>query len=210
MPYIKEVFQPTNLQHAKDICLSPDSNDPDKFQKETDFFVEWLIAQGFVSSDLKIADFGCGVGRISRELIIKTNCNIMGFDISSVMMDQAISYINSPNFTSHVFNDWIPYNDTTKYDTVIASLVLQHSEYPIKAIEFISNIIEDTGYFILVNEGTRFVPYDVDPNGWVIWKDDGINIEKEVNQYFDLVSKHNYYTRKDKCLSVWRKKVNTY
>ena len=77
MPYIKEVFQPTNLQHAKDICLSPDSNDPDKFQKETDFFVEWLIAQGFVSSDLKIADFGCGVGRISRELIIKTNCNFL-------------------------------------------------------------------------------------------------------------------------------------
>jgi len=34
MNYIKEIFNPMDLKHAKDIVLSPDSKDPGKFEAD--------------------------------------------------------------------------------------------------------------------------------------------------------------------------------
>lgn len=205
MNYIKEIFDPVNEQHAKDICLSPDPNDPKKFQKETNFFIDFLSKNGYVSPDKNIADFGCGVGRVSKQLIEQLNCSVVGFDISKKMIHAAINYVENDNFDFYHYGMNVENKCKLKFDTVIASLVLQHSEHPIYDINFINDIMKPNGIFVLVNEKERFVPTEI-VRGAVKWHDDGIVIVDEVSKVFDIVGEYNYYTRPDKCLTVWRKR----
>ena len=42
MNYIKQVFNATNLDMAKDICLSKDVRYPNKFEDETQFLINFI------------------------------------------------------------------------------------------------------------------------------------------------------------------------
>jgi 2-polyprenyl-3-methyl-5-hydroxy-6-metoxy-1,4-benzoquinol methylase len=205
MNYIKEIFDPVNEQHAKDICLSPDRNDPKKFQRETDFLIKFLHDNGYATPEKDIADFGCGVGRVSKQLIEQLKCKVVGFDISKKMIHAAINYIENDDFDFYHYGVNVENKCKIKFDTVIASLVLQHSEHPIYDINFIDSIMKPNGVLVLVNEKERYVPTEI-VDGAVKWHDDGIVIVDEVSKVFDLVGEYNYYTRPDKCLTVWRKR----
>lgn len=205
MTYIKEIFDPVNIEHAKDICLSPDSHDIKKFEKETNFLIKFLKDNSYATPEKDIADFGCGVGRVSKQLIEQLNCKVVGFDISKKMLHMAINYIENDDFDFFHYGIGVENKCKLKFDTVIASLVLQHSEHPIYDINFINSVLKTDGIFVLVNEKERYVPVEV-VNGAVRWHDDGIKIVDEVSKVFDLVGEYNYYTRPDKCLTVWRKR----
>ena len=203
--YIKEVFNPTSLQHAKDICLTPDSSDPNKFENETRFLIDFLKEHQLISTESLVLDYGCGVGRVSKKIIDDIGCRIAGVDISESMLQLATQYISNEKFLPiHYTKDLSPHT-APKFDLVIASLVLQHAENPIESIQFIKDILKDGGIFVLVNEGTRYVPTKLDSNNYVIWHDDGINILEEVDKQFNLVGQYQYYTRTEYPLSVWKK-----
>ena len=205
MAYIKEAFYPSSIQHAMDICLTPDSSNPNKFHDETKFLVDFLADQKLVNGATQIADFGCGVGRVSKGLINTHGCNIVGFDISMPMLTAAVVYVDDARFTPQVYNTAVPYTKQGTFDLVIASLVLQHSENPIRDIRFIRTILKDKGTLVLINEKHRYVPVGVDDRSYVIWKDDGIDVFDEVSKQFSLVSEHQYYNRTDNALTLWKK-----
>ena len=69
MEYLKQVFYPKSLEHAKDICLTPDGRVPQKFTKETMFLLDFILKENLANNYSKVADFGCGVGRMSKALI---------------------------------------------------------------------------------------------------------------------------------------------
>ncbi len=202
--YIKEVFNPTSLQHAKDICLTPDFNDPNKFENETRFLINFLKEHQLINVDTLVLDYGCGVGRVSKMIIDDIGCRVAGIDISEGMLQLATQYVNNQNFLPLLYSKDLLQN-APKFDLVIASLVLQHAEVPIESIKFIKDILKDGGIFVLVNEGIRYVPTKLDSNNYVIWHNDGINILEEVGKQFDLVGQYQYYTRTDYPLSVWKK-----
>ena len=61
-----------------------------------------MLAKSYCSANHPIEnvlDYGCGIGRIAKELILKTSCKVIGVDISESMrkMDELtqISKINS-------------------------------------------------------------------------------------------------------------------
>jgi len=204
MNYISQVFTPTSLEHAKNICLTPDQSDPDKFINETNFFINF-VKENYINSNSCVADFGCGMGRVSKQLIEQIGCDVVGFDISYPMLLTAKNYINNDKF-DHIKYDKHLKTFNKKFDVVISILVLQHSEHPQEDLIFIKNILKPDGIFILVNEPKRFIPIDIE-NKQVVWYDDGIDIEKLTSDHFIPLSKNKYYNRKDNCLTIYKNKL---
>ena len=61
MNYIRETFNPIHLKHAKDIVLSPDGKDPDKFEADTQFFINFILQQHILTANSLVLDFVCGM-----------------------------------------------------------------------------------------------------------------------------------------------------
>jgi SAM-dependent methyltransferase len=205
MAYLKEAFYPKSLEHAKDICLTPDGRVPQKFTKETMFLLDFLLKENLANNYSKVADFGCGVGRMSKALIQRLGCPVTGFDISEPMLGWANEFVLSRIFTPVVYSKGFVPTEDMRYDLVMALFVLQHSEHPIEDIQFIHSILNKGGKFVLMNEEKRFVPSGIDETRNIIWNDDGINIEEEVSKKFKFIGRYDYINRYDKKLTVWEK-----
>jgi 2-polyprenyl-3-methyl-5-hydroxy-6-metoxy-1,4-benzoquinol methylase len=204
MNYIKQVFDATDLEVAKNICLSKDIRYPNKFEEETQFLINFIKEKKIINSKTRVADFGCGVGRISKEIIETFNCNIVGFDISTHMLLLADQYVENPDrFKAQKYTKEFVWKKN-KFDLFLASFVLQHSEHPERDIDFIYNNLNDEGILILVNEPERLLPIDV-KDGYAVWYDDKINITELVSNKFRNLGYFDYYKRDIKCLSLWKK-----
>jgi SAM-dependent methyltransferase len=172
MPYIKEVFDVTTFEQAKHVVLTSDPSDPKKFEKETNFLINTIAEQNILHSDSVVLDFGCGMGRIAKELINKFNCKVIGLDISASMLTFAKLY--TANLKK--FEGTHSYSTPESIDVALSILALQHSEDPAKEVDNIINTLKLGGTFVLLNEPTRYVPSEVDSNRYVVWKDDGFDI----------------------------------
>jgi len=198
MPYIHEVFLPQTIDAAKQAALSADPADPQKFEKETQFLVDFLKEKNLIPPGTQVLDFGCGMGRVSRALALE-GCAVEAVDYSPAMRHFAAWYlqgtsarvIEQPEATAHV---------------AVAAFVLQHVEYPEREVEAIASHVKPGGTLALLNEHKRFVPSGVDAQGFVIWKDDGISIPALVAEYFAPAGVFDYYKRTDKPLSLWLRK----
>lgn len=207
MSYLKEAFYPNNLQHAKEICITPNTNNPKKFEKETYAIIELLENQDLAWFNSEIADFGCGMGRVSKAIIDRFGSYVSGFDISEPMLYFATDYVLSKKFTPIVYSKELERKDyKDKFDLVLSLFVLQHSEDPKEDIRFIFEILKSEGKFIFINENKRLLPYKIDSENFVEWMDDGINIEEELKYFFNKESEHQYPNRYDIKLSIWTKK----
>jgi ubiquinone/menaquinone biosynthesis C-methylase UbiE len=180
MRYIKEVFDVVTLEQAKNVVLTDDPTNPNKFDQETKFLIDIINGQNIITPESNVLDFGCGMGRVSRELVKNFSCNVIGVDISTSMLNFAKSYVNNPA----KFTPLIRYTTPNSVDICISTFVLQHTENPKREISNIFNVIKTNGYFILVNELHRFIPDSVDNNNYIIWKDDNFNIFEEVESKF--------------------------
>jgi len=204
MNYIKQVFDATDLEMAKNICLSKDIRYPNKFEEETEFLINFIKEKKIINSKTRVADFGCGVGRISKELINAFDCSVVGFDISTHMLLLADQYVENPDrFKWQKYTKDFIWNKKS-FDVFIASFVLQHSEHPEHDINFIYNNLNDNGILILVNEPERLLPIDV-KDGYAVWYDDKINITDLISNKFKNLGYFDYYKRDIKCLSLWQK-----
>jgi 2-polyprenyl-3-methyl-5-hydroxy-6-metoxy-1,4-benzoquinol methylase len=191
MPYIKEVFDVTTLDHAKHVVLTSDPNDPNKFERETNFLVEVIAKNIQLTETTKVLDFGCGMGRVSKPLVDNFNCNVVGVDISPSMLNFARLYVRKPD----KFTATHTYDVTESIDVAISILVLQHTENPRKEIENIINVLKPGGYLVILNERIRYVPSDVTPhNGqdYIVWNDDKFDIFGEISTRLKLVNTVKY------------------
>jgi 2-polyprenyl-3-methyl-5-hydroxy-6-metoxy-1,4-benzoquinol methylase len=203
MNYIRQVFDATDLETGKQICLSKDIRYPNKFEEETQFLIEFIKQNNLINSKTKVADFGCGIGRVAKELIENFNCNVVGFDTSMHMLRLAEQYVENDNFKIQKYKREYKWNKE-RFDIFIASFVLQHSEHPKEDIDFIYENLEEQGTLVLVNEPERLLPVDI-KNGYAVWFDDKINIPELISEKFKHIGYYDYYKRDIKCLSLWEK-----
>jgi SAM-dependent methyltransferase len=192
MNYVKETFDVFNIEQAKDVVLTPDSNEPNKFIHETKFLVDKI--QSFIKPTEKmiVLDYGCGMGRVSKELIDRCDCKIFGVDISDSMLHFAKIYVDN----DLKFSPIKEYFEKEKIDLAISILCLQHAENPKKEIDVIFDALKPGGIFVLLNEYKRFVPGGVDKDGYVIWMDDGINVHEYVQNKMKEIKRINYMNKK--------------
>ena len=205
MSYLKEAFYPNDIESAKDICIIPDPKKPNKFNEETHFLIKFLNSRGLLHKRPKVLDFGCGVGRISKDLV-DLGCEVVGMDFSIPMLMAAINYVDNKYFTPLINTPVLPFVIKPEFDLVICSFVLQHTEDPVKEIKFIKSVMKGDATLVLVNEPYRLVPTGMDENRFVIWEDDKIDIDQKASEQFNLIGRFDYYNRTDKCLSLWKKK----
>lgn len=172
MSYIKEVFDVVTFDQAKHVVLTSDPNDPKKFERETTFLVDKISENLEITNDMVVLDFGCGMGRVAKELITRFDCKVIGLDISASMLTFAKLYTANLDKFQGTHN----YSTPDSVDLAISILALQHAENPQKEIDNIINTLKPNGTFVLLNESHRFVPSEIDRNNYVVWNDDGFDI----------------------------------
>lgn len=99
--YTPSVFDKDSIREAKSIILTDeDSTTEERWEKETPYVAQRAINFMEINGESLIVDFGCGIGRISRALIEKTGCSVLGVDISTSMRAQALEYVNDERFST--------------------------------------------------------------------------------------------------------------
>lgn len=200
MSYIKEVFEPTTIQHAMHICLTSDPENPNKFLEETSFFVKAISEYDIINQNTKVLDFGCGMGRISRGFVEYFGCDVIGLDANENMLKFANIFVGNPKKFSTVSE----YKEKETIDVVVACFVLQHVQDPDKEIQTIYDSLKPGGHLILLNENIRYVPDDIDKGNFIVWKDDEYNIFSELDKKFNLIDSTRYMNT-DKFIKIYKK-----
>jgi 2-polyprenyl-3-methyl-5-hydroxy-6-metoxy-1,4-benzoquinol methylase len=200
MRYIKEAFDVNTITQAMNVVLSFEADKPEKFHKETTFLVDTIQNENLITSESTVLDFGCGMGRISKELVKTFDCTVLGFDISDSMKTFATLYVSNPRKFKTIAE--MPADNSV--DVCLAVFVLQHVEHPKQEIEKIVNTLKPYGYLVLVNEDNRFIPSGVDSNGFVIWDNDKFNVFDEIEKHLTKV-KETPYINPEKNIVIYRK-----
>jgi len=129
-----------------------------------------------------VLDYGCGIGRLARELIARTGCTVLGVDIRLEMRLLAHSYVGSERFfaTSPGALQALTRNGL-KVDHAYTVWVLQHCVVPAKDIARLHACLRPEGRLYVTNGHTRCVPTDKG------WKSDGADIAALLSSRFDLL-----------------------
>ena len=161
--YDKSCFDVPDIASAKRIILTPEiglSTD-DRWERETPYLLK-LMSKLDLTSESIVLDFGCGIGRLSKALIEKYGCQVIGVDISISMRALSDVYVYSPKFFSVSPESAELFKE--RVDAVISVWTLQHVGMLEKEIDRIKNVLKPGGKLFIVNERRRFIPTD---KGWL-------------------------------------------
>ena len=131
------------------------------------------IIERFVKPESLVLDYGCGIGRLSKPLIEKLRCKVVGLDISPNMRALAASLVDSPYFfalSSEMFDEM-----RMPFDAAISVWALQHCLDLQKAIQQIRSDLQLGGNLFIVNNVTRCVPVEGGE-----WADDGLDVHEMI------------------------------
>jgi 2-polyprenyl-3-methyl-5-hydroxy-6-metoxy-1,4-benzoquinol methylase len=98
LTYNPTVFDQVDLDSARRIILTPEGSTTDlRWATETPVVRSLIERTVNPTAQMLILDFGCGVGRIAKELIARRGCSVIGVDISGTMRALATDYVASDN-----------------------------------------------------------------------------------------------------------------
>lgn len=184
-----DVFAVNSLEEAKNMVVGPlGFRDKDgkvvlfepmenRWVNETKYTIQLISEKFNFEKTSKVFDYGCGCGRLSKGLIDKFGCQIMGIDQSDSMKKIALDYVNSSQFAV-CYPEQIPQLNF-KADFCFSVFVLQHSGNPERDIELIYNSLGVGAKFFIINEDIRFVPTKE-----LGWANDGKDIKAMVTKKF--------------------------
>ena len=138
--YYPDVFTDVvNLEHAKQLILTRDGDltSEVRWEIETKFTVDTLLDSVLLDKNSVVLDYGCGVGRLSKALIERTDCAVVGVDMSEKMRELAVGYVDRPRFVTCSSDD-LRRISNTPFDCAIAAWVLQHCLAPNMDIDLIA------------------------------------------------------------------------
>lgn len=165
IPYDPKRFDVHSISEAMAIILTPeDSTTQQRWATETPYLSD-LIAHHFdLQTRHRVLDFGCGIGRISKNLIKKTGCSVVGVDTSVSMRSLAPAYVLDKRFLSCA-PEMLPL--IAKVNFAISVWTLQHIPDLSGAIDLVKQQLLPYGKLLVVNSCGRCLPV---PNG--LWVDD--------------------------------------
>jgi SAM-dependent methyltransferase len=185
LTYNPAVFDVSDIAAAKRIILTPEGVPTEqRWQIETPYVAD-LIAQSIApTSNTLVLDYGCGIGRIAKELIARHGCRAIGIDISASMRTLAVNYVQSDRFFTcppQMLDLLIDRGLTV--DAAISVWVLQHCAFPSEDISRLKRVLKPGGRLFILNNDDRAVP--TVERGWV---SDGLDIKALLSQEFVLQS----------------------
>lgn len=186
LTYNPKVFDVSSERAAREIILTREGglNTDERWARETPYLGELLTPQLEVRPGQLIIDFGCGIGRMARELIARANCHVLGVDISEDMCALAPKYVGSPAFSAvsaEVFRSMVERG--LRADAAISIWVLQHTLDPTGDIATIEKALRPGARLGIVNNIGRAVP-TVEK----AWASDGFDMRAALKKRFREVT----------------------
>lgn len=168
VPYDPKRFDVRNIPEAMSIILTPeDSTTEQRWATETPYLSELIIHNLRIESRHRVLDFGCGIGRIAKQLIRKAGCSVVGVDTSVSMRSLAPAYVLDKRFLACA-PDMLPL--IAKMDFAISVWTLQHVPDLQGTIDLLHHHLMSYGKLLVVNALGRCLPA---PEGrWVDDKQD--------------------------------------
>ncbi len=179
-----KLFKPKDFNQGKHAVVGNCNNMTmeERWEKETPVFADAILKR-WKSGD--ILDYGCGVGRLSKEILSKnSSIKLYGVDASQDMLNQAQSYVDCENFITSLPTQ-IP--EDTKFNVIYCVYVLQHVP-AIEIREILSRIhfhLEDEGTFVYCSSDYRMAIRHDEP-GFFDDRFLGVNLREEISRFFDL------------------------
>lgn len=172
--YNPAIFDTSDLAAAREIILTSEGDAPSKarWERETPYLASLLGDALDLKPGQVVVDYGCGVGRLSKALIERYDCLVLGVDISPSMRQLAIDYVGSHAFSAvsrQTFNALG--RNGFKADAGVCAWVLQHCLQPAEDLGLIRQALRDGGGLAVVNNLRRAVPA-VERR----WADDGLDV----------------------------------
>jgi SAM-dependent methyltransferase len=189
--YTPEFFDVGSISEAKNVILGPEENATveQRWQRETPYLVDLIRQHLSITDESVLLDYGCGVGRLSRELIQQTGCRAIGVDQSVNMRALSANYVNSPNFYSCDASMLLP----GSVDFALSVWVLQHCVEPYKNIEHIHTAMRPGGVLFVI-EDKRLIPTN---KGWITDEKDNFAFLREKFVQVDTIRLSNEKVGKD-------------
>jgi SAM-dependent methyltransferase len=141
--FAPEIFNVSDIASAKKIILTPNGlTTEERWATETPYLADLIGKTLGITSASMILDYGCGIGRVSRALIERFQCRMVGVDISSSMKVLSHDYVQSDYFFS-CSNAMLSalIDRGIRFDGALSVWVLQHSPWPEQDINLIKRAL---------------------------------------------------------------------
>ena len=159
--YNPAIFEAPDLVSAREIILTwqAGATSGERWERETPYLAELLGSALDLKGGQMVVDYGCGVGRLSKALIERYDCLVLGVDSSASMRSLATDYVGSGAFSvvSRRTFDGLS-RGGFKADAAVCVWVLQHCLQPAEDIGLIRRALEDGCGLAVVNNLGRAVP----------------------------------------------------
>jgi 2-polyprenyl-3-methyl-5-hydroxy-6-metoxy-1,4-benzoquinol methylase len=96
-----KLHEVATLAKAQELILTPEdgTSTEERWEKEKAFLCDHIGENICINPESVVLDYGCGVGRLSKALIDKYDCRVVGVDSSQSMRLLATDYVLSDRFT---------------------------------------------------------------------------------------------------------------
>lgn len=183
LTYKPEIFDVPNIEMARRIILTDEgSNTDERWKKETPYLADAIHYALKITPQTVLIDYGCGIGRLAKELIQRHGCSVIGVDISPSMRVLAPTYVQSPRFVAcspEMLDALVAHNFVA--DAAIAIWVLQHCLKPQEDIERIHRALRPGSSLFVLNNTHRAVPAHER-----VWVNDGLDIKALIGERFSM------------------------
>lgn len=185
LTYNPKIFSVPDEAAARTIILTPEAGQStdERWAAETPYLGELFGRTLAPGPDHLVVDYGCGVGRMSRELIRRFGCSVLGVDLSPEMRAMAPGYVQAAAFSvvsPEVFAHMVRCGLVA--DMAISVWVLQHCLTPFDDLDLLRRSLRPGGRLGVVNNRRRAVPA-VEKT----WGDDQIDIKSLLRANFATV-----------------------
>ena len=182
--YDPRVFFVNDIPSAMRIILTPEGTTTEnRWRIETPYVADLIAKSIEITADTILIDYGCGIGRLAKELIARHGCRVIGVDISPSMRALAVIYVQSDRFSCCAPTMLDALIDRGfRSDAAISVWVLQHCADPAEDVTRLRRVIKPQGRLFVLNNDLRAVP--TVERGWF---NDGIDIKTMLSSEFALI-----------------------
>jgi cyclopropane fatty-acyl-phospholipid synthase-like methyltransferase len=185
LTYNPAFFDAADETEARAIILTREGEmtTDERWARETPYLTDLIGKTLEPSPGMRVLDYGCGIGRLSKALIERFGCDVIGVDISADMRRLAVGYVASPRFTTTSPEGLTQAGETgLLVDAAISIWVLQHCLAPAADIDRIAAVLRPGGRLFVANNERRAIPTRERR-----WGDDGLHIRGLLGKRFTSI-----------------------
>jgi SAM-dependent methyltransferase len=182
MRYAPNIFDCPDIDKAKGIILGAcgDLTPERRWEVET----KWLMERIQFEHEGLIVDYGCGIGRVAREL----RNPVLGVDFSDSMRRQALDYVAKPTTfcaaSPEMFVSMVA--SGLQVSGVLTLWVLEHVLNVEPVVDLLMRALRPGGLLWSLDLNKRDVPYQTEGYTDFITLDDGIKLVPMIQQFCSL------------------------